>query len=113
MFGNKTDDVEKLVKGCKWEKIEKKYVRADDASRLAAAKALADSKADEGYNLLIDLLKDTNPDVQLAAIKSLGACASDRAVTQLQWVITKTPETDKERLEAIQTAIDSIRDRKR
>lgn len=113
MFGSKSDEAEKLVAEKKWDKLQKKYVLGDDASRLAAAEALKNGVADEAYNFLIDLLKDSNQDVQLAAIKSLGVAGTDRAVAQLQWVLTKVPASDTVRIAAIQDSITKVRNPKR
>lgn len=113
MFGSKNEEAEKFVKDAKWDKLGKKYVCGDDAARLAAAEALKNSHADEAYNYLIDLLKDSNKDVQLAAIKSLGISGTDRAVAQLQWVLSKVPESDKVRLDAIHDSIAKVRGKKR
>lgn len=113
MFGDKEQEVEKLVKGGKWDKIEKKYLHSNDENRLALAKALSSSPADECYNALVNLIKDENPEVQLEAIKSLGATGSERAVAQLQWVLAKTPEGDTKTIQAVQDAIAHVRSRKR
>lgn len=113
MFGEKGQEIEKLVKGGKWDKIEKKYLHSSDENRLALAKALSTSPADECYNALVDLIKDDNHEVQLEAIKSLGATGSERAVAQLQWVLAKTPESDTKTVQTIQDAIAHVRSKKR
>lgn len=113
MFGEKGSEIEKLVKGGKWDKIEKKYLHSNDENRLALANALCESPADECYNALVDLIKDDNKEVQLAAIKALGATGSERAVAQLQWVLAKTPESDTKTVTAVQAAIAHVRSRKR
>lgn len=109
MFGNKSEEAEKLVKEGKWDKLSKKFLNGNDEERLAAAKALSTSHADEAYNALIDLLKDSNHEVVMAAVLSLSANATDRAASQLQWLLTKTPATDKALCDAIQAAISNVR----
>lgn len=112
-MGDKSQEVEKLVSKGKWDKLEKKFLYSNSDNRLALAKALSQSSADEGYNLLVTLIKDEDHDVQLAAVKSLGATGSDRAASQLQWVLAKTPQTQTDTIDALQTAINSVRGKKR
>lgn len=113
MFGDKENEIEKMINGGKWDKIEKKFLYSTDENRLALAKALTVTSADEGYNALVTLIKDTNPQVQLEAIKSLGATGSERAAAQLQWVLAKTPPTNTAMVAALQAAITKVRLKKR
>lgn len=112
MFGM-SSDINTLVEKGKWPKVEKAVRSSDAATRAEAAKALSASKADEAYNLLIDLLKDSDSNVQLEAIRALGAVGSTRAADQLQWVLDRTAETDTARIAEIQKAITQVRQRQR
>lgn len=107
----KGSDIEKCVKAGKWDKIEKKYLGSSDENRLELAIALGTTSADEGYNALINLIKDENPKVQLEAVKSLGLISGERAVGQLQWLLSKTPATNKELQDAINTSVTQIKAR--
>lgn len=112
MFGM-SSDIKTLVEKGKWPKVEKSVRSNDSAARAEAAKALSASKADEAYNLLIDLLKDSDPNVQMEAIKSLGVVGSTRAADQLQWVLDRTPETDTARIAELRNSITQVRSRQR
>lgn len=113
MFGGKGSEIEKMVKSGKWDKIEKKYLHSTDENRLALAKALYDSPADEAYNALVSLIKDSNPDIQLEAIKSLGNTGSERAAAQLQWVLEKVDPSNTVTVAAIKDSIVKVRSKKR
>lgn len=113
MFGAKEQEIEKMVNSGKWDKIEKKFLYSNDENRLALAKVLSTTSADEGYNALVSLIKDENPTVQLEAIKSLGATGAERAAAQLQWVLAKTAPTNTATIAALKDAIAQVRTRKR
>ena len=107
MFG----DITTMIQKGKWDKAARKVAHGDAALRLAAAKACSCSDCDECYNILIDLLKDPDEQVQLAAIESLGKTAGDRASTHLTWLENHTAEDKKEIHAAIHTALGQIRSR--
>ena len=110
---DKEQELEKLIKADKWDKIEKKFFYADPVHRLILAKGLAAvSEKDECYNMLFELIKDDDKDVQLAAVKSLGICGTDSAVARLQWVLNRTPESETKLIEEIHDAIKVLRDKK-
>lgn len=107
MFG----DITTMIQKGKWDKAAKKVAHGDAALRLAAAKACSCSDCDESYNILIDLLKDPDEQVQIAAIESLGKTAGDRASTHLTWLENHTPADKKELHAAIHAALNQIRNR--
>jgi len=48
----------------------------------------------------------------LAAVKSIAITGRDHEVAQLQWLLSNTPESDTELIEALQDAISKSRGRR-
>lgn len=111
MFGNSSEAITKMIEKGHWDKAAKKVAHGNAELRLAAAKACSCSDCDESYNILVDLLKDPDEKVQIAAIESLGKTAGDRASTHLTWIETRTPSEKKEIHDAIHAALAQIRSR--
>lgn len=108
MFGS--NDFEHMVKKQQWEKIKKRAEKADDKARLAIASACGTSSPDdeEATNLLITLLRDTNADVVMQAVKSLGLVGTKSSKTYLQYLTEHQPEGDSPLKDAVQDSIDKI-----
>lgn len=108
MFGSKEKKIENLIKKGKWEALSK-FLSADVGTRLALAKACANTK-DPGVNsLLTTLIRDKDEKVQLEAVKSIAVTGKDHEVAQLQWVLSNAPANKTELIAATQNAIASVR----
>ena len=112
MLDAKGQEIAKMIKSGKWSKIDKKFLNSNDENRLALAKALSTTSADEGYNALINLMTDSNLEIQREAVISLGLTASERAASQLQWLLTKIDASNTDTEKAIRESIAQIRARK-
>lgn len=112
MFGSKEKNIEKLIRKGKWETLNKKFLKGDAATRLVLAQECAKA-GDPGVNsLLSTLIRDEDEKVRLAAVKSIAITGRDHEVAQLQWLLSNTPESDTELIEALQDAISKSRGRR-
>lgn len=112
MFGHKNNNIEALVEKHQWKKVEKALGTADAAGRIAACLAFERTSDDEGRNLLVVLLSDPDPAVQLQAVKSLGVVGTTETVTHLRMLAGRTPEGNVELTQALKAAIAASKDRK-
>lgn len=112
MFGSKESKIARLIKKGKWEILSKKYLNADTETKKILARECAKAK-DSGVNsILSTLTRDSDPQVQLEAVKALAVTGKDHEVAQLQWVLSQVPEDNKEMKEAVEHAIASCRGRR-
>lgn len=113
MFESTEEKITKLVKKGKWEKIKAKYLYSNNVDELALlAKACSQSDSDDSVNVLVALLDVADQKVVLEALHSLGQVGTDHAVANLQLMFQETDPANKERKDAIQDALNKIRDRK-
>ena len=112
MFGSKQEKIEKMVKKNDWTKLNKECSRADAKTCVMIAKACAASNEDGSFNLLSILIRDADEQVQREAIRSLGETGNDHATAELQWIMTKIPEGNKETLKVAHDALEQVRQRK-
>mgnify|MGYP003282071847 CR=1 FL=1 len=111
MFGHKNNNIEALVEKHHWKKVEKALETADAAGRLAACLAFERTNDDEGRNLLVVLLSDPDPAVQLQAVKSLGVVGTTETVSHLRMLAGRTPESNVELTQALKASIAATKDR--
>ncbi len=102
MFGSGKDQFVKLVEKNRWDALNKKLSGANKQTRLEIAEACSHSSEDESMNIMIRLLTDSDPDVQLQAVKSLGISGRANAKSHLTWLSNHLPA---QRGEEIQQAI--------
>ena len=102
--------MERLVEKKHWDKL-RKHVDGKKEEKLALAQACSTSDADEGCNILVTLIHDSDQDVQLAAVKSLGVIGNDHATVHLQWLLTQVTPDQQELIDAIHSAIKSVRNK--
>ena len=108
MFGSKEKRIMHLIEKGKWEELNK-YLKQDAETRLVLAQECSKAK-DPGVNsILTALMRDNDKRVQLAAVKSIAVTGKDHEVAQLQWLLTITPEDNKELLIAVHDAISNVR----
>ena len=99
---------EHLVKKNQWDKINAKINKANLQTKLEIAEACGNSGEDESMNILIRFLSDSDPAVQLQAVKSLGSSARPMAKTHLTWLAGRVPESNVELRQAIRDAAAAI-----
>jgi hypothetical protein len=112
MFGSKEKKISRLIQKGKWEELNKKFLNSDTETKIMLAQEC--SKAtDPGVNsILTTLIRDSDKRVQLAAVKSIAMTGKDHEVAQLQWLLSNTPEENKELIAAVQEAISKVRGRR-
>lgn len=111
MFGHK-NNIETLIHKGHWQKVEKLVETADANTRLQACKALENANTDEARNLLVVLLSDHDPAVQLQAARALAAIGNDNATSHLRMVFDRTPDSQSELKQALREAISATRGKK-
>ena len=114
MFGSTEEKINSLVKRGKWEKIKSKYLYSSGVDELCMlARACGQSSSDDSVNVLVALLNATDQKVVLEALNSLGKVGTDHAVANLQLMFREADPSNKELKDAIQTALNKIRDREK
>lgn len=109
MFSSKEKNVLHLIEKGKWEDLNRKYLNSNAETRLMLAQECSKAK-DPGVNsILTSLIRDSDKKVQLAAVKSIAITGKDHEVAQLQWLLSNTPEEDKELIVAVHEAISKVR----
>lgn len=112
LFGSKESKIASLIKRGKWEILSKKYLNADSDTKIILARECAKVN-DPGVNsLLSTMLRDSDPRVQLEAVKALSVTGKDHEVAQLQWLLSQAPKDNKELIDAIEQAIGNCRGRR-
>jgi hypothetical protein len=111
MLGNGKNPFEHMVEKNQWEKITGKINKANVQTRLDVAEACSLSSEDESMNILIRLLTDSDPAVQLQAVKSLGISGRSNAKTHLAWLNDRLPEGREDVRQAIKEATMAISSR--
>lgn len=104
-------DIEKLVEKKHWDKLKKKYLNGNTEERLALARACGNVSADETVNILVALMQDSDAEIQLAAVESLGKVADDHTTAKLQLQLQQTPKENTRLINAIEASIHQVRDR--
>lgn len=112
MFGNGGNQIVHMVQKHQWDKIEKKLQNADAQTKAAFAAACGESSDEEAVTHLINLLQDSDENVLLQTVKSLGAIGHDNAKTHLQWLANNLPEGKQEIQKGIGEAFAKITSRK-
>lgn len=112
MFGSKAEKIEKLILKGKWDDLGDKYVSSDTETRLILAQECAKSTDYKVNNILSILLRDSDDQVKLAAIRSIGVTGTDRETAQLEWLLSNTPESKKEVIATLQESISKVRHKK-
>ncbi len=92
MFSNDKNQMETLVKNRKWDKIGNKLHGATAQSRLDCAVACGDSSEEDALHVLIKLLNDSDENVQIQEIKSLGAIGGENAKKHLRYLSEHLPD---------------------
>ncbi len=98
LFGSKKDKIAAMAaKGKQTPKLCEYCFDKDPEIRIAAATAVGKTKGDAGYNALVNLLRDEEVTVQIAAAKALGEMGSKNAMEHLRYMGN---HTDNEELKA-------------
>jgi hypothetical protein len=113
MFFNNENQMEQMVKKNQWDKIAKKLHTADVQSKVALAAACGSSFNENSSNILIDLLKDSDENVLLQAVKSLGAVGHENAKTHLLMLSDHLPDGKDTLKDAIRESIAKLNISKR
>lgn len=113
MFFKNENQMEQLVNKHQWDKIIKKLHGADVQSRLALATACGSSFDEDSSNTLINLLNDSDDNVLIQVVKSLGAVGSSNAKTHLQSLFDRLPDEKVSIKDAIRESIAKINISKR
>ena len=109
LFGSKTEKIEKA--------IEKKHESAliafahdkDKQTRLSAIIGIGKIGTDEGFNCLIPMLGDADPDVRAASATALGELGNAHAHAHLSFHLKS--EQDENVKKALQAALAKIKDK--
>lgn len=105
LFGGGGNEMEQLVNKHQWDKISKKLHSADAQSKASLATACGASMDEDSLNTLIKLLSDSDDNVLMQTVKSLGNVGGDNAKTHLQSLYGRLPD-DKDSLK--KAILDSI-----
>ena len=109
LFGSIEKKMEKIkalgTKG-NWQKLVKIAGNKDASLRAAAATALSSIKADESYNTLVNLTRDSDKSVRKAAVVALGILGRKSGQDHVRHAMEG--ETDPDFIKACQTAISQI-----
>lgn len=109
MFGSKERKIERMVLKAKWDKLNKMLAKADADTRLLIATE-CQKATNPGVNSILSLLiRDGDKRVQIAAIKSLGVTGTSHEASQLDWLLSNTPEDQTDVIEAIHESLPKIR----
>lgn len=109
MFGGGSDHFVKMAEKGKWDSLNKKLNGANKQTRLEIAEACSHSSDDESMNILVRLLTDDEPDVQMQAVKSLGISGRPSAKSHLSWLRDQLPAQGREEIkQAIKEAFAAI-----
>jgi HEAT repeat protein len=101
----------KLAAAKSWKKLAKLATSKDSDTVIAVAEACGTGRAEEPYNILVDLLSSKDDKVKLAAIRGLGTLRYDLSsqATRLHWLAERLPEGSDELQAAISDALADIR----
>lgn len=112
MLGNGKNPFVHMVEKNRWERITGKLNKANTQTKLEIAEACGKSSEDESMNILVRLLTDREPSVQMQAVKSLGSSGRPMAKTHLHWLSEHLPAEGGEELkQAIREASAAITSR--
>jgi HEAT repeat protein len=113
MFFGSENKMEQLVKKHQWDKINKKLPDANTEQRIALATACGSSFDEGAAHTLINMLEDSDEEVLIQAIKSLGEVGSDNAKTHLRARSERLPEGNDRIKKAISESIAKLNISKR
>ncbi len=95
LFGSKKDKIASMAaKGKQTPKLCEYCFDRDPEIRAAAAEAVGKTQGDAGYNALINLLRDEEPKVAIAAAKALGEMGSKNAIEHLRYMINHSDNAE-------------------
>lgn len=95
LFGSKKDKILAMAKkGKQTQKLCDYCFDRDPEIRAAAALAMGGTKGDAGYNALVNLLRDEEIEVAIAAGKALGEMGSKNAIEHLRYVINHSDNAE-------------------
>lgn len=103
---SKLEKIEKYVAGHKEEKLVKLAQDKDQEVRLAAIAGLGKVGKDDGFNLLITLLSDGDPQLRAVSARALGELGNEHATAHLTHRLEH--ETDAEVAAAIKEAVAAL-----
>ena len=106
MFGNKEQQIEKLVEKKNAAGLIRFINDKDSVIALKAVEALGQGKGDDSYNTLISLLRSPRADMRAAAATALGALGDQKARAHIDH-LSKT-EQDSVVLEAMKQALSKL-----
>lgn len=111
-MGNKLEKIAALGEKGKQSKLLGYCTNKDAEVRAAAAAALGNTKGDDGYNALINLLRDPDDIVRVASAKALGVMGSKNAMEHLRYMMNHegSSEAMKEACKASMAALSSKKD---
>lgn len=107
MFG--ANNVEKLVKKKKWDKLRHMAEHSDKATLLQIAEHCGAVKADEAYNILVNLLEHPDEAVRIAAVRALGHMGKETAATHIRRIMALEENTSEACTQAIHAALAEIK----
>ena len=93
-MGNKIEKIAALGEKGKQAKLLGFCTNKDAEVRAAAATAIGKTKGDDGYNALINLLRDPDDSVRVASAKALGAMGSKNAMEHLRYMMNHEGSSD-------------------
>lgn len=93
-MGNKTEKIAALGEKGKQSKLLGFCTNKDAEVRAAAATALGKTKGDDGYNALINLLRDPEDSVRIASAEALGVMGSKNAMEHLRYMMNHDGSSD-------------------
>ena len=109
MFDSKEEKIQKMILKGKWDDLSNKYLNSDTETRLILAQECAKSDDYKVNSILSILLRDSDESVKLAAIKSIGVTGKDHECSQLEWVMSNTPDDKTNIIAALQDSITKVR----
>ncbi len=98
-----------LIQKKKWVKAQEYMVKASVEEKIEMAKACGESTERETYDILAQLIRVDNRDLQLACVKAMEKTSDSRNSVHLSWLRERISADDKEMNDAISAAMASSR----
>lgn len=111
MFGKV--NAERLVKRKKWNDLRHAAERGDKETLIQIAEQCGTVTADEAYNILVNMLENSDVEVRTAAVRALGKMGKETAATHIRRIMMHEENASGEIVEVIHTALSEIKSNSR
>ena len=112
MLFNSENQMQQFVNKHQWGKISKNFHGLDTQSKVDLAIACGSSSDEDASDFLIYLLEDSDENVLMQAVKSLGMVGYSNAKTHLLALLWKLPDGKEDLKAAIKEAVAKTSERR-